>query len=333
MTFKASLALATALSLAFGALPAKAQESETDNEIVVIGKAQIGEFGLDLTAGDPSAKPGDDFERYASGLWLDRTPIPADRPRVGGYVDLRDEVTKNTQDLIQEAPANSQAGAFYRSFMDERTIERTGLKPLLADLAKVRAIGSKAEMARYMGQTYGNFGSSLFGSYLDVDPTNPQRYLLNLTQGGIGLPEKDYYFNPRFAPQRQAYYDYIERTFRAIGKRDAADAAAKVLEFETYAAQLAWPIADRRNIDLTNNPYSSAELAAYAPGFEWDEFLAGMGVGPQGKLIATENTAIRNLAKLYAATDLETLKLWEEFHLADQASPYLTKAMVDSRFA
>ena len=128
----------------------------------------------------------------------------------------------------------------------ERTIERTGLKPLMADLAKVRAIDSKAEMARYMGQTYGTFGSSLYDSYLDVDPTNPQRYLLNLTQGGIGLPEKDYYFNPRFAPQRQAYYDYIERTFSAIGKRDAAEAAAKVLEFETYAAQLAWPITSPR---------------------------------------------------------------------------------------
>ena len=86
MTFKASLALATALSLAIGALPAQAQQSDPDgdNEIVVIGQAQIGEFGLDLTAGDPTAKPGDDFERYASGLWLDRTPIPADRPRVGG---------------------------------------------------------------------------------------------------------------------------------------------------------------------------------------------------------------------------------------------------------
>ena len=332
--FKTLLRSATALALlAAVSAPAIGQDRAPGDEIVVNGHAAIGDFGIDLSARDTSAKPGDDFDRYASGAWMDKTTIPADRSRVGSYIDMREDVTANTQKLIQAEPTASQAGALYHSFMDEKGVERTGLAPLMADLAKVRAISDKSEMARFMGATNGVFGISLIDSGLDVDPQDPTVYALNLGQGGIGLPEKDYYFNPRFSAQRQAYLDYMKRTFKAIGAADPGDAASKVMAFETYAAELSWDVADRRDIDKTNNPYSTAELEAYAPGLDWDAYFAGLGVAPQKRLIANENTAIQRLAKLYQATPLETLKLWQEFHVASQASPYLTKAMVDSSFA
>jgi putative endopeptidase len=330
------LLLTAALALPLAAAPARAEEapdSQANEPIVVTAKPLYGSFGVDLSARDPKAKPGEDFERYASGAWIDRTAIPSDRASTGSFVNLAELTETQVRALIQEAPPSGKAGALYAAFLNERAVERRGLAPLMADLATVRAISDKSELARYFGQTDGVFGISLFGSYVDVDPDNPGRYVMHVSQAGLGLPEKDYYLNPRFAPQRAAYRAYLERTFKAIGADDPSTAAADVMELETYVAQLSWDAADRRDIDRTNNPYSSAELAQYAPGFDWPAFFAGLGVAPQDKLIVDENTAVKRLATLFERTPLATLKLWEQFHVANQASPYLTDKMVDSRFA
>ncbi|MBL4641921.1 MAG: hypothetical protein JKX86_08880, partial [Verrucomicrobiales bacterium] len=141
-----SLARAGAVSvLALGlalAVPALADNTtETDaNTIVVTGQAKIGDFGLDLTARDTAADPGDDFERYASGAWIDRTEIPGDRPSVGSFYNLREDVTEEVNGLITQAPAGTQYGALYTSFMNEAAIERAGLAPLMRDLAQVDAL-------------------------------------------------------------------------------------------------------------------------------------------------------------------------------------------------
>ncbi|WP_375291409.1 M13 family metallopeptidase [Qipengyuania sp.] len=335
--FRTVLSAGAALALPLAALPALAQDATANNsensDIVVHAKSQIGDFGIDLTGRDLSAKPGDDFERYASGAWMDRTEIPADRASTGSFYDLSEMTTEQVKDLILGAPASSKQGRLYKSFTDEKAVERVGLAPLMRDIADIRAISDKSAMARYMGDTDGRFGISLVNTYVDTDTADATRNLLYITQGGLGLPEKSYYLDDNFAEQRQAYSDYMVRTFRAIGTPDPVEAAAKVLEFETYAAQLSWDPADRRDVDKTNNPYSSADLASYAPGLDWIAFYAGLGVKPQARMIVSENTAVKRLASLYDRTPLETLKLWQAFHVADQASPYLTKKMVDSRFA
>jgi putative endopeptidase len=184
-----------------------------------------------------------------------------------------------------------------------------------------------------MAGTFEHFGVNLFDFGVDADTADPTMNVLYLGQGGLGLPEKDYYFNPQFARQRAAYGAYIERTLRATGTPDAAAAASRILAFETEIASLSWAVADRRQIELINNPYSTAELKAYAPGIDWDAFFAGGRIGPQKRMIVMENSAVKALAGLYAAVPLETLKEWQAFHLADQAAPYLGKKMVDSRFA
>ena len=323
-----------ALALPLAASPALAQADETQNEqLVVTAKPQIGTWGVDLTGRNLAVKPGDDFEKYAGGTWIDATTIPSDRASTGSFADLRENVDAQMKGLILGAPASSKTGMFFRSFTDEKAIERAGLAPLMQDIGQIRALSSKQDMARYMGQTDGRFGISLVGSYVDADPDDATKHVLNLGQSGLGLPDKSYYFDAKFAPQRQAYSDYLERTFRATGAADPKKAAADVLEFETYVAQLSWNRADRRDIDKTNNPYSSTELASYAPGLDWNAYYEGLGVAPQDRMIVAENTAVKRLAELYDRTPLETLKLWQEFHVADQASPYLTKKMVDSRFA
>ena len=327
---RATAASALALGLAL-ASPSFAEETDA-NTIVVTGQAKIGDFGLDLTARDTAADPGDDFERYASGAWIDRTEIPGDRPSVGSFYNLREDVTEEVNGLITQAPAGTQYGALYTSFMNEAAIERAGLAPLMRDLAQVEALSDKSAFARYMGATYGKFGGSLFGAGPYADPDDPTMNALWMFSGGLGLPEKEYYFDAKFADQRGAYLAYLERTFRHIGEASPREAASRVMTFETYVAQLNWDAEQKRQIEKINNPMSGSELAAYAPGVDWDAFFAGHNIPPQERIIVTDNTAVKAIAALFASTDLATLKLWQKAQVTHQASPYLNQKMVESRF-
>jgi len=337
-SFKATRAAATALTFTLIAVPAAGQgvaqgAAPDSDQIVVTGRPAIGEFGLDLTTRDLTAKPGDDFERYASGAWIDRTEIPSDKASVGSFVDLDEQAREQVRGLVtSQAAAQAKYGVVYTTFMDERAIERAGIAPLMQDLSRVRAIADKSDFARFMGSSDDEFGIALFDGEPYADTGTSKTNVLWFGQSGIGLPERDYYFNPQFAKQRAAYQAYIERTFRAIGVADPAEAAQEVMGFETYVAQLSWKVDDRRDIDKTNNPMSTAELAAYAPGIDWAAYWQGADIPPQDRIVVEENTAIKALAELFASTDLETLKLWQQFHVAHQASPHLNKKMVDSRF-
>jgi putative endopeptidase len=294
--------------------------------------AAIGTWGVDTSGGDAAARPGDDFFAYSAGKWFDATQIPSDRPSVGAFADLRERTSEQLKAMIAGAPAGSKYGALYTSMMDEARVEKLGIAPLRRDLAALTAIKTKSAFARFMGGTNGKFGMSLVGFGIIPDPGNPTVNVMFLGQAGLGLPEREYYFAPQFQKQREAYRAYIKRTMQAIGNPDPAAAAKTVMDFETAIAEVSWKVADRRDIGKLNNPMSSAQLAAYAPGVDWRSFFAGAAVPAQKRIIVGENTAIKAHAALYAQTPLATLKLWQAFHIADQASPYLNKAMVDSRF-
>jgi putative endopeptidase len=309
--------------------PAAASAAATPS---VPAHARLGAWGIDLTARDLSVKPGDDFQKYASGKWLATTQIAADKPEVSSFYELFDLSQDQLKDVITTASPDSKYGAMYKSMMDEAAVEATGITPLKADLAKIDAITTKADFARYMGSAVGGFGSAVFFYDVEPDTADAKMDALYLYQSGLGMPNRDYYLKDEFKPQRTAYRAYLERTFNTIGNPNPAAAADRVLAFETAIAQKSWPSADRRDIDKTNNPMSSAELAKYAPGIDWQAFFAGAKVPPQKRMIVNENSAIRDIAAIYAKTPLSTLKEWQAFHTADDASPYLNKAMVDSRF-
>lgn len=295
-------------------------------------KPQLGAWGVDLTARDTSVKPGDDFQKYASGNWLAKTDIPADKPSVGSFIDLLDVTLDQSKSLVINAPPDSKFGAMYKSMMDEGAVEALGLTSLTSDLIRVEAIRSKAAMARHMGTTDGEFGSSIYSFHLEPDTADASMNALNINQSGLGMPNRDYYLRDSYKPQREAYRAYMKRTFEAIGTRTPTVTTARVMAFETAIAQKSWASADRRDIDKTNNPMSTAELAHYAPGFPWAAYFAGAKIGPEKRMIVNEKSAIRDLAAIYARTPLSTLKAWEAFRTAYDASPYLDQAMVNSRF-
>ncbi|MDL2352577.1 MAG: M13 family metallopeptidase [Pseudomonadota bacterium] len=296
------------------------------------GKPAIGAWGVDLSGGDASVKPGDDFFRFTAGKWYDAMVIPSDRASTGTFYDLREQTQDQLKTLITKAKPGTKVASFYGSFMDEKKLEAVGLAPLKRDLVAVNAIKTKTQFARYMGTTNGRFGASVVDVGVGSDTANPNLNVLYLGQSGLGLPEREYYFADSFKKQRDAYRAYIVRTMGMLGYPNAAGVADTIIGFETQIAGKSWKIADRRQIEKTNNPMSTAQLMAYAPGIDWAQFFAGSAVPVQKRMIVGENTAVRDIAQVYAKTPLTTLKLWQAFHVADQAAPYLNKAMVDSRF-
>ncbi len=334
MTIRSLLATAALGALAIASVPAFAQSAAPAKPAPVSAAAPTyGAWGVDLSGRDMSVKPGDDFQAYAGGHWLATHEIPADRPGTGTGLDVYEGTQTHLKALIAGAPASSQYGMMYRAFMDESRIEAVGDAPLKADIARIMAISDKAAFTRYMGMTAGRFGTSVEGFQVYTDPANPTMNTIWVGSSGLGLPNRDYYLLDRFKPQRDAYQAYIARTLTMLGVADPAAAAAKVYAFEAALADKNWTSAEQRNIAKLNNPMSAAELAAYAPGVDWPVLFETARIGAPTKLIVADNTAIRDVAAIYAATSLDTLKLWEAFHVADDAAPYLNKAWVDSRFA
>jgi len=312
------------------ALSAQAQQAGTTTTSAP-QVVRFGTWGVDISTRDLTVKPGDDFQRYANGKWMDANEIPADKSQNGVGSELADRNQEQLRAIVMGAPKDSQLGAFYASYMDEARIEQLDAKPLMADLARVDAIQSKAEFARFMADTHADFGAALFGLGTIPDPANPAINIAFVGSGGMGLPDRDYYLLDKYKPQRDAYRAYVQRTLELTGTPNASAAADSILAFETEIAKVSWPVADLRDIDKINNPMTLAQLQAYAPQLEWNDYISRIHA-TSPKYIVADNTAIQAIAKLYDATPLETLKTWERFKVTDQASNFLSKRFVDSKF-
>jgi len=241
-------------------------------------KPQYGSWGFDQAGADMSIRPGDNFFRYANGTWLDRTPIPADKPAVSLRLAMTDLTEQRLHAIVESAAAHAtdqpatlqdKVGAFYQSFMDDARIEALGAKPIAPELDAVRHAITRDALAALMGRTNTDFDGSLFNVGIDVDLKDPKRYAVYIGQGGLGLPDRDYYLKPEFAKQKAAYQAYVT-TLLTLSGWAYPDAAAKdVVAFETAIAQASWSKVEQRDPVATYNPMSIAELQQLAPGFAW----------------------------------------------------------------
>lgn len=296
-----------------------------------------GTWGLDLTARSPGADPGDDFFEYANGSWLAKTEIPADQSSVSAGRDVFNTTQDQLRTLIDASAANPststarQVGGLYKSFMDESVVDTLDAKPLAADLAKIQALSSKADFALHMARTHGVYGLSLLsiGTYADAKkPINT----LYIGQGGLGLPDRDYYLSETFKPKKEAYAAYILRALKMVNYPSPEAAAEAVLKFETSVAEVSWAADERRDIDKIYNPMRIKAVQAFAPGLDWNAYLAAAGISGADAVVITEPSAIQKILKLYTDTSLDTLKAWQTFHTVNTASPFLSKRFVDSAF-
>jgi putative endopeptidase len=300
---------------------------------------RMGAWGFDLAGRDPATPPGKSLFGYANGAYMEKLVIPADRSAYGAFNALDELSRARLRAVIEKAAANPQAtgteaqvGALYRSFMDEQRVEALGAKPLQADLDRIRAAHSRSDIARLMGQTAKGFGQSFFNPQVYDDQKDPLKYAVYLSQGGFSLPDRDYYLDAKFAPQREAYELYVAKMLRLAGWPNPEANAKAIVAMETEVARVSWTRAERRDDDKTYNPYEVAKLAAFAPGFDWKAFLAGADLSAATRVIAAENTAFPKIAAVFAKTDPETLKAWLAFTTVDQASPYLSRDFDELHF-
>jgi len=300
-----------------------------------------GTWGFDRSGERTTTKPGDDFFDYANGVYVDNLTIPSDKSSFGNFYALDDLSQKRVHAILEEsaktapaAPMNSpgKIGAFYRAYMDEGRIEQLGAKPLKADLDAIRAEKSKRDVAALMGKAGQGYQSAIFSIGIGADDKNPNQYAFNISQGGLGLPDRDYYLDAKFAAKRAAYEPYVAKML-ALGGWENPEASAKaIVDFETKIAQASWTRIQRRDPVKTYNPVTLASLKAMAPGFDWDVFITSAGVTKAPLMIVAENTAVAAEAQIFAETPLETLKAWQAFNLIRSAAPTLSKAFVDTNF-
>jgi putative endopeptidase len=305
------------------------------------GKPQYGAWGFDLTAMDPAVKPGDDFNRYASGAWLARTEIPADKSIASLRYLMSDLTEARLHTLLEKAAVGAReqpttlkgkVGGFYKAFMDEARIDALGSKPIAAELIAIKTANDRADLADLMGRSNLDFYGSIFGLGSDVDLKNVSRYAVYVGQGGLGLPDRDYYLKPSFAAQKTAYQAYVAKLLTLIGWPDPGASAAAVVAFETKIAEASWSKAEQRDIEKVYNPETPAELEALTPGFAWQRFLGGAGLGGTGRVVIAEKSAFPKIAAVYQSTPLNVLKAWQAFTVADNAAFYLSKPFAQARF-
>ncbi len=311
-------------------------------------KPMFGDVGLDVTAGDPSVKPGDDFYRYANGGWDDRTVIPQDRAWYGENLRLSELVAARTREIIQTdakaptTPDETKVGDFYGAYMDEAAIEAKGAAPLKPDLDLIAGVKDARDLARVMAvltrtSPDGQRAQSTFpvDNGVDVDLKHPTRYQGALQQGGLGLPDKSYYVagDAAKAKAQGAYRTYVATLFRLAGFDDPDGRAARVYALEARLAPSHFDRADERDEDKTYNPMTPAELAGEAPGFDWALYLRTAGLGGESVLRVMEPSAMTGFAAEVSATPIATWRDYLAAHRIADGAPWLSKPFVDAHFA
>jgi putative endopeptidase len=332
------MACAAGAVLTLAAAAASAQTAPPIVEIPASTTPQIGTFGLDTAGMDTTVKPGDDFNRYAGGTYLRNTPIPGDKTSYGAFDMLFDNSQEALRGLIEDSAANPttpqarQVGAFYASFMDEATVNRLGAGPLQADLAEVRAADTYSKLATLMGRSQSGFGASLFGLYVGEDLKDPNQNSAYIVQSGIGLPDRDYYLEDNFAPQRAAYLVWITKALTLAGWPNPEQSATDIIAFETRIAEQNWTQVQSRDIEKGYSPTTLADLNRNAPGFDWNAWATAAGIQNAPRIIQSQDSAYPGMARVFSETPIATLQAWEAFHVIDQAAPYLSQPFVDARF-
>jgi putative endopeptidase len=302
-------------------------------------KAALGTFGIDTTAMDRSVKPGDDFYRYVNGTWVSTFQMPPDKARYGVFDALRDKSEVDVRTLLDELAATPAAAGsvrqkvtdLYKSWMDEAAIEARGIEPLRNDLAAIAAARTKADIVALMGNI--DYAGPI-GMYISPDPADTTRYVVNVTQAGLGMPVRDYYLNEgdKFDAYRMAYKTYVTKILELVGDDNPAASAEAIVALETELATVHWSPERQRDVQATNNPVDRAGLAAMIPAVDWNVFLPVAGLGAVQNFVVNETTALRDGAALLDTQSVETWKKYLAFHLASDYAANLPKAFDDANF-
>jgi putative endopeptidase len=299
--------------------------------------------GLDKAELNHSIRPQDDLFRHVNGLWLENTSIPEDQAVYGSFMILRDDSELAVKEVLEDAAANprpgvaQQIGDLYASFLDEDRIEKLGAQPLEDGLDRIASVSNRSEFFRLLGALEREGVPGIWGSYVDNDAGNPERYLVHMYQGGIGLPDKDYYTDEKYEDIRTEYVPHISRMLMLAGwsATDAIDAAQAIYSLESKIATHHWSRVESRDAEKTYNLKDLAGLKSLNKKILWDEYLAGAEL--KNSLldwnVVMMPSFFEGIEELLSDDHLETWKLWLSWVLVRSYAPYLSSGFVEERFA
>ena len=298
--------------------------------------------GIDLDELDPAIRPQDDLFRHVNGRWIARTEIPADKARYGSFYVLAEEAEKAVREIVEEAqhaePGTEErkVGDLYTSFLDEQRIERLGWSVLGDDLAAVAAIDDLASLVFRIGSLERLGVSGFLQAFVDNDPGDPERYLVFLEQGGLGLPDEEYYRAEKFAEIRTAYRAHLERMLGMAGLDEPAGRAERVLALETEIAAGHWDNVRTRDSQATYNPmtWAEAEGLAGATGELLTAWLAALEVpaGSFDEVVVREPSFLTAVSALWREDRLDAWRDWLAWQVIRSAAPYLHAEAVQANF-
>ncbi len=299
--------------------------------------------GIALENFDTGVRPQDDFYRYVNGKWLEQTVIPSDRSTYGAFTELSDRSEQDLKEIVEEAAAAEDApagsdlqkvGALYRSFMDSARIEALGVEAIRPELDRVAAVRSHEDLPRYWGEAARTGGAAPFGSRVSLDQKQSDRYITYMGERGLGLPNRDYYFQDgaQFDQLRDAYRAHIARMLKLGGWPDADAAASSVFDLEKAIADKHWTRVQNRDRNATYNKMSVAQADSLMGDIDLAAYLHAAGLEAADQVIVAQPTYFEALPAIVHSAPIETWKAYEAFHLLDGAAPMLSSAFVNASF-
>ena len=311
----------------------------------------------DARAGmDPDIRPQDDLFGHVNGRWLDETEIPADRSTWGAFVTLADTAEQQVREIIEQLAAGSaegnaaevasadnaedarKVGDLYASFMDTERIDALGARPLRPLIDAVEGLRDVRDLAAFLGEFERVGGYGLFGSYVNTDDRDSDRYLFHVTQGGLGLPDESYYREEKFAEIREAYVAYLTRLLGLGGHESPEAAAATVLEIDTRLAAGHWERAETRDVQKTYNLLTAEQLRELCPAFDWDAYVTNLGAAdldPErvlAEVCVRQPSYLAHLSTVLDEVPLDDWRAWLLAHVLRSAASYLTDDFVETNF-
>lgn len=298
--------------------------------------------GVYLDNLDTTVIPGDDFNQYVNGGWMDRTEIPADKSSYGSFNILRDNAEEDVKKIIEEASAamgemgsnEQKVGDFYNAYMDMEKRNALGISPLAPELAKIDAITDAPSLAAYFAYADKVGFGAPFGMYVGVDAKIPTQYSLHTWQTGLGLPNREYYFkdDEKSVDIREKYIAHIEKMLVLAGLEDPAGSAAKIMDLETALAEHHWLKEENRNAPKRYNKYAVADLDKVMADFDWTPYFAATGVAGVSEIIINQPSYLQGLNTILTSTDLATWRIYLKWGLVNSMANALNAAMDDQNF-
>jgi endothelin-converting enzyme/putative endopeptidase len=291
-------------------------------------------------------RPQDDLFGHVNGTWLVDAEIPSDRASWGPFVMLAEAAEEQVREIIEACAAGASTsstengedarkiGDLFASFMDEDRVRELGSTPIQGVLDAIDALSDLPGLAAFLGDFERRGGGGLFGSFVDTDDRNSDRYLVNIAQGGIGLPDETYYREEKFAEIRAKYVDYMEKMLTLAGRPDPRATAETVLALETRLAQGHWERAETRDVIKTYNLTTYDELRTLLPSFDLGSYVRALGGNEQtlAETIVREPSYLTHLEGVLADTDLDQWKAFLSIRAVRSAAAYLSDEFVETNF-